>query len=118
MHGNNKRTRRKISKKEKAKIMEWMVRRTSLRPKIIELAAAGVTVGEIAKQLNCSHVNVSNTIKRAGIRWLHIAPLSPEKANWLLAEARQSNVDPSTLARAMLIDAIEEEMTKCNSTTP
>jgi len=88
--------------------------RKSRTPRILELYASGMTPAEIARLLQCSHVNVNHTLQRHGatrgaVRIL-LDTLTDSNWHWLEAEARRLNITTIELARAMLVDAINEAM--------
>lgn len=83
---------------------------------IIGLYEKGHSKAEIAALCGCTWQNVARVVREARGPRLALPPLSQEYADWLVAEAAKSNVTPSLMARAMLTDAIEEEMSKCSKT--
>lgn len=86
----------------------------SRSPKILQLYAEGKKPKEIAAEVKCSRPNVHRVLKRAGkgmprvLRLTSVSRLSQEDERWLRAEARRLGVAMADLARAMLVDAIEE----------
>lgn len=89
----------------------------SLTPEIIRLAQEGLSRREIARRVGCAHPNVYKTLVRFGV----IAPtkplpavvtkisvLSDDDRIWLREEAKRMNVSWRDLARALLVDAINE----------
>lgn len=85
---------------------------------IIRLAQEeGLNVSAIARRVGCSAPNVSKTLNRHDVEAksvrpnavaTHISVLSVEHRRWLMGEARKIKANWRDLARAMLIDAIEE----------
>lgn len=81
-----------------------------LTPQIIELHGQGLSVKAIAHAVGCSAPNVVRCLQRH-TRWdCVVAGLPKELEDWLLAEARRSRASPAIVARAMLVDAINEAM--------
>lgn len=82
----------------------------SLTPQILELHGQGLSVKAIARAVGCSSPNVVTCLQRH-TRWNgNVAGLPPRLEDWLLAEARRSRASPAIVARAMLVDAINEAM--------
>lgn len=86
--------------------------RNPLTAVILQLSREGVGTNQIARSLGCSSANVSQTLKRYGAHRLVVAALPENLNKWLALEAARSGVSASVMARAMLVDAIEEEMKK------
>lgn len=89
----------------------------SLTPEIIRLAKEGVDRREIARRVGCAPPNVYKTLVRYGVilpaRPLpavvtKISLLSDEYRIWLKEEAKRMRVNWRDLARALLVDAINE----------
>lgn len=87
--------------------------RDTLTATTLRLAREGEGVSEIARALGTSVANVSQTLHRYGMKRLVVAALPENLNKWLTTEAAKSGVAPGVMARAMLVDAIEEEMSKC-----
>lgn len=84
---------------------------------IIALWQSGViNKTEIARRVGCTSVNVHKTLKRHAPAYttslrrmnFNVHGLPDDQIEWLEAEASRSGVTPEVMARALLIDAIEE----------
>ena len=91
------------------------VLRNTMTPRIIDLYRDGLAVADIAVLVGCSRSNVHKALKRHDIegygeRRAHtqISPLPRDLLRWLREEAARINVNTRDLARAILVDAIEE----------
>lgn len=89
----------------------------SLTPEILRLADQGVAVKEIARRVGCRWPNVYKTLRRYDrlpppaereIKTFRVSALSQRDREWLRSEARRMRVNWRDLARALLIDAINE----------
>jgi hypothetical protein len=88
----------------------------SRTPDIIALILQGVPYRDIAKQLNCSVPHVTNTAKRRlyGPRRFTVEGLSDEQLFAIHKEATRIGVTVAELARALIIDGINEIEDKAN----
>lgn len=76
---------------------------------ILRLYDRGVPSGEIASRTGCTVQNVCNAVRRHRPVWSGlVSPLSPRAQAWLVAEAKRAGVSACVMARALLIDAIED----------
>lgn len=78
---------------------------------IIELKRSGMKNAEIARAVNCSSSNVTNTVERHGgqIKFRD-NPLTPEMQRFIQSDAAANNVTFDEMARAMLADYVSEAM--------
>lgn len=84
----------------------------SKTPEIIRLWKENVPKTEIARITGCTKANVTQTIRRH-LAWDNrVEMLTEEHHNWLVAQARKTYTNPAVMARALLVDAIEEAMSK------
>lgn len=80
--------------------------------RILELYMAGLNCAEIARRVGCSRVNAFNVV-RYYVKWNHrVAPLPDAQREWMLREAEKIGAKPEVMARALLVDAINEAMEK------
>lgn len=77
---------------------------------IIKMRGEGRTQREIAKRLKCSEQNVAYVLRKYQMRAFSIAPITQDRMNWLHEEAKRSKIALGEMARALLIDAIDEAM--------
>lgn len=88
-------------------------RNPPLTPRIVALAHQGYSRNEIARQLGCTGPNVAAVLRRhttgEGLGQMIKVKLEAEYRAWLLAEAAKSGVTASEMARAIIVDAINEE---------
>lgn len=84
----------------------------SKSPEIVRLWRSGVkSRTEIARRVGCSMSNVRKVIMRHVPEYttpIMVSGLTVDQVKWLEAEASKSGVTPDVMARALLIDAIEE----------
>lgn len=87
----------------------------SKSPQIVELYNSGLHPADIARVVECSRSNVHKSLRRHldrkdEIRNAHtrVSPLALKDMMWLQDEARRLNISSADLARAMLVDAINE----------
>lgn len=84
----------------------------SKSPQIIALHKNGVAARDIAREVGCSHQNVIRVLRHY-TRWSgRVEALPDAMRQWLIAEAERSRVTPEVMARALLVDAINEAMEK------
>lgn len=94
---------------------DYYFRPGSKTPEIIRLWKQGLTKTEIAQVTGCTKANVTQTIRRH-LSWDNrVEMLAEEHHNWLVAQARKTYTAPAVMARALLVDAIEEAMSKENA---
>ena len=86
--------------------------RSAMTLSIIKLHAEGRTKSEIARLMGCTWQHVNHVLRREREPQMTVAALPEPKASWLATEAARAGVSVGVMARAMLIDAIEEEMDK------
>ena len=87
-------------------------RHGSKSPHIVELFREGHGTREIARRAGCSHVNVIRVLRKY-TRWSGRIEVLPDEArNWIAAEAERARTTPEIMARALLVDAINEAMEK------
>lgn len=84
----------------------------SKTPEIIRLWKLNLSKAEIARVVGCTKANVVQTIRRH-LAWDNrVEMLSQEHHDWLVSQASKNYTPPAIMARALLIDAIEEAMQK------
>lgn len=90
--------------------MGHFVKEGSKTPEIIDLWKQNKSLREIATAVGCTKANVIGAIRRHMIWNNRVECLPPDYHDWLLRAASKTNTSPSVMARALLIDAIEEAM--------
>jgi hypothetical protein len=75
------------------------------------LREQGLSKSEIARRVGCTPGNVVNTIKRE-LDWdgRTISALTERDIGFVVLEAEKHNVSPRIMARALLVDAIQQAM--------
>lgn len=86
--------------------------RSEMTEAVIRLSNEGFTPQEIARKLNTPWDNVRRILTRYNATHTRIAPLPIDLQGWVSREAAKSGVRTCLLLRAMLIDAIQEEIDK------
>lgn len=84
----------------------------SRAPQVMAMHKAGISGADISRQLGISDASVSKTIKRhtIGSDAMWVPALPREVSRYLIQEAGKSGVKIGELARAFLIDAVNEEI--------
>ena len=84
----------------------------SKTPEIIRLWKLNLSKTDIARLVGCTKANVTQTIRRH-LAWDNrVEGLSETHHEWLVKQASRNYTPPAVMARALLIDAIEEAMAK------
>lgn len=84
--------------------------RKSLTPEIVRLWKQNYSLTQIAQMVGCTKPNVVHAIARSQIWNSRVDRLPEEHHDWLVKAASKINAPPAAMARALLIDAIEEAM--------
>lgn len=86
-----------------------MPHKDSKVPAILRLWQRGVPKREIAEQVGCTVQNVCNAVRKHGYGWAgYVAPIPERLQAWISREAKRAGVASHVMARALLIDAIED----------
>lgn len=78
--------------------------------KIIAMNEQGLSLEQIAKELNCSKSNISQTLKRHREWNRTVAPIPKRHHDWVVKAAQQRRMLPQLFVAKMLVDVIDKEL--------